>query len=44
LKWGIVDVDDCVSGAKHLAKLGKVDKRRTVISGGSAGEYSTLRH
>jgi dipeptidyl aminopeptidase/acylaminoacyl peptidase len=42
LKWGIVDVDDCVSGAKHLAKLGKVDKRRAVISGGSAGGYTAL--
>jgi dipeptidyl aminopeptidase/acylaminoacyl peptidase len=42
LRWGIVDVDDCVNGAKHLAKLGKADKRRSVISGGSAGGYTTL--
>jgi dipeptidyl aminopeptidase/acylaminoacyl peptidase len=42
LKWGIVDVDDCVNGAKYLASAGKVDKRRTVISGGSAGGFTAL--
>jgi len=40
--WGIVDVDDCVNGAKYLAKQGKVDKNRLAISGGSAGGYTTL--
>ena len=42
LQWGVVDVDDCVDGARHLARLGKVDKRYSVISGGSAGGYTTL--
>jgi dipeptidyl aminopeptidase/acylaminoacyl peptidase len=42
LKWGIVDVDDCVNGAKYLGERGLVDLRRVVISGGSAGGYTTL--
>jgi dienelactone hydrolase len=42
LNWGIVDVDDCVNGAKFLAQQGTVDARRAVISGGSAGGYTTL--
>jgi dienelactone hydrolase len=42
LNWGIVDVDDCVNGAKFLAQRGLVDPRRVVISGGSAGGYTTL--
>jgi dipeptidyl aminopeptidase/acylaminoacyl peptidase len=40
--WGIVDVDDCVNGAKYLADLGEVDGDRLVIDGGSAGGYTTL--
>jgi dipeptidyl aminopeptidase/acylaminoacyl peptidase len=40
--WGIVDVDDCVNGAKFLAEQGFVDPMRIVISGGSAGGYTTL--
>jgi dipeptidyl aminopeptidase/acylaminoacyl peptidase len=40
--WGIVDVDDCVNGAKFLIAQGWVDARRIVISGGSAGGYTTL--
>jgi dienelactone hydrolase len=42
LNWGIVDVDDCVNGAKFLAQRGLVDLGRVVISGGSAGGYTTL--
>ena len=42
LNWGVVDVDDCVNGAKFLAQQGLVDARRAVISGGSAGGYTTL--
>ncbi|HEY6258704.1 MAG TPA: S9 family peptidase [Xanthobacteraceae bacterium] len=41
-QWGIVDVDDCVNGAKFLVAQGLVDERRVVISGGSAGGYTTL--
>jgi dipeptidyl aminopeptidase/acylaminoacyl peptidase len=37
-----VDVDDCVNGARYLAQQGLVDAKRIVISGGSAGGYTTL--
>jgi dipeptidyl aminopeptidase/acylaminoacyl peptidase len=40
--WGVVDVDDCVNGALHLARQGEVDPRRLLIDGGSAGGYTTL--
>jgi dipeptidyl aminopeptidase/acylaminoacyl peptidase len=42
LAWGVADVDDCVAGAKFLAEQGRVDGGRCVISGGSAGGYTTL--
>ncbi len=41
-QWGIVDVDDCVNGARHLVEQGRVDGRRLAITGGSAGGYTTL--
>lgn len=41
-KWGIVDVDDCVNAAKYLVDQGKVDGNRLVITGSSAGGYTTL--
>jgi len=41
-KWGIVDVDDCVNGARFLVNRGEVDGKRLVITGGSAGGYTTL--
>lgn len=40
--WGVVDVDDCVNGAKYLANRGDVDPNRSMIDGGSAGGYTTL--
>ncbi len=40
--WGIVDVDDCISGVQHLVEDGKADPGRLVIRGGSAGGYTTL--
>ncbi|MBZ5578155.1 MAG: prolyl oligopeptidase family serine peptidase [Acidobacteriia bacterium] len=40
--WGIVDVDDCVHGAHFLAQQGLVDRNRSVITGGSAGGFTTL--
>jgi dipeptidyl aminopeptidase/acylaminoacyl peptidase len=40
--WGIVDVDDCVNGAKFLATRGDADGNRLMIDGGSAGGYTTL--
>jgi dipeptidyl aminopeptidase/acylaminoacyl peptidase len=41
-RWGIVDVDDCVNGARYLAEQGLVDGDRLAITGGSAGGYTTL--
>ncbi len=41
-QWGVVDVNDCVNGARHLVKLGRVDGKRLAIRGGSAGGYTTL--
>ncbi|MBW3614144.1 MAG: S9 family peptidase [Actinobacteria bacterium] len=41
-QWGVVDVDDCVNAARHLADQGLVDRDRLVIRGGSAGGYTTL--
>jgi dipeptidyl aminopeptidase/acylaminoacyl peptidase len=41
-EWGIVDVDDCVAGAKHLAEQGVVDGKRQAIRGGSASGFTTL--
>ncbi|MEP6740971.1 MAG: S9 family peptidase [bacterium] len=41
-KWGIVDVDDCVNGARYLVARGDADTNRLMISGGSAGGYTTL--
>jgi dipeptidyl aminopeptidase/acylaminoacyl peptidase len=40
--WGIVDVDDCVNGARYLVAQGLADESRLAISGGSAGGYTTL--
>jgi len=40
--WGVVDVEDCVACAQHLAKSGRVDPARMAITGGSAGGYTTL--
>jgi len=41
-QWGIVDVADCVNGARYLASKGLVDTDRLAIRGGSAGGYVTL--
>jgi dipeptidyl aminopeptidase/acylaminoacyl peptidase len=41
-RWGVVDVDDCVNGARYLAERGLVDGGRLAITGGSAGGYTTL--
>jgi dipeptidyl aminopeptidase/acylaminoacyl peptidase len=41
-QWGIVDVDDCVNGARYLVERGDVDGDRLIIRGGSASGYTTL--
>ena len=40
--WGVVDVEDCANGAVYLAGRGLVDGARLMITGGSAGGYTTL--
>jgi dipeptidyl aminopeptidase/acylaminoacyl peptidase len=42
-QWGVVDVEDCINGARLLAGRGDVDGERLIIRGGSAGGYTTLR-
>ena len=41
-QWGLVDVDDCVNGARYLVEEGRADGNRLAIRGGSAGGYTTL--
>jgi dipeptidyl aminopeptidase/acylaminoacyl peptidase len=40
--WGIVDTADCIAAARWLADQGEVDGDRLLITGGSAGGYTTL--
>jgi dipeptidyl aminopeptidase/acylaminoacyl peptidase len=40
--WGVVDTEDCVNAALHLAAQGEADRARLAIRGGSAGGYATL--
>ena len=40
--WGVVDVDDCVYGARYLVDRDEVDGNRLAITGGSAGGYTVL--
>ena len=40
--WGIVDVRDCINAARYLVRQQLADSERLVISGGSAGGYTTL--
>lgn len=41
-QWGVVDVEDCVAGARHLAAQGVVDPERLLIRGSSAGGLTVL--
>ena len=41
-QWGIVDTDDAVNAARHLARSGDVDGARMTITGGSAGGWTVL--
>lgn len=40
--WGVVDTEDCINAARHLADEGLADPKRLAIRGGSAGGYTTL--
>jgi len=41
-QWGMVDVDDCVAAARHLADAGEVDGDRMAIRGSSASGLTAL--
>ena len=41
-QWGIVDVEDCIAGARYLVERGLADPERLIIRGGSAGGFTTL--
>ena len=41
-QWGVIDVEDCVAGARYLATRGVVDPERLIIRGSSAGGLTTL--
>src|SRR3712207_7541022 len=43
-RWGVVDVDDCVNGARYLIGRGEADPARCVITGGSAGGFRSEEH
>jgi dipeptidyl aminopeptidase/acylaminoacyl peptidase len=42
MEWGITDVEDALAAARYLAQLGEADPERLIITGGSAGGYTTL--
>jgi dipeptidyl aminopeptidase/acylaminoacyl peptidase len=42
MQWGVVDVEDCMNGAKYLAKKNLADPARVAITGESAGGYTAL--
>ena len=41
-QWGIVDVEDVIAAARHLAEAGRADPKRIAIHGGSAGGFTVL--
>jgi dipeptidyl aminopeptidase/acylaminoacyl peptidase len=41
-QWGVVDLQDCVNAARHLVEKGEADGERLLITGGSAGGYTTI--
>jgi dipeptidyl aminopeptidase/acylaminoacyl peptidase len=41
-QWGVRDVEDVASLARHLSKAGLADPKRLLISGSSAGGYTVL--
>lgn len=40
--WGVVDVEDCIHGAREIASRGLADPERLLITGSSAGGYTVL--
>jgi dipeptidyl aminopeptidase/acylaminoacyl peptidase len=41
-RWGVVDVIDCINAARYLVDRGLADPDRLVVTGGSAGGWTTL--
>jgi dipeptidyl aminopeptidase/acylaminoacyl peptidase len=41
-EWGVVDLHDCVNAARFLSDRGDADPERFLITGGSAGGYTTI--
>ena len=41
-KWGVVDLADCINAARYLVDRGEADSDRLLITGGSAGGYTTI--
>ena len=41
-QWGVVDLQDCVNAARYLVDQGEADGNRLLITGGSAGGYTTI--
>ena len=41
-EWGVVDLRDCVNAALALVERGEADRNRLLITGGSAGGYTTI--
>jgi dipeptidyl aminopeptidase/acylaminoacyl peptidase len=42
-KWGILDVEDAIGGARYMVDTGLADLNKLVIMGGSAGGYTVLK-
>jgi dipeptidyl aminopeptidase/acylaminoacyl peptidase len=41
-QWGVVDLQDCLNAARYLVESGEADGDRLLITGGSAGGYTTI--
>jgi dipeptidyl aminopeptidase/acylaminoacyl peptidase len=41
-EWGVVDLRDCVSAARYLVEQGEADPARLLVTGSSAGGYTTM--
>jgi dipeptidyl aminopeptidase/acylaminoacyl peptidase len=41
-QWGVVDLQDCLNAARYLVETGEADGERLLITGGSAGGYTTI--
>jgi dipeptidyl aminopeptidase/acylaminoacyl peptidase len=41
-QWGVIDVSDCIDGARYLVEQNLVDGNRLAVRGGSAGGFTTL--